>query len=464
LKSARTPSDVSSLPSPDGDYVEPANDEGLKTPPQEHTKRPEQENDWGLAKALAFRIAFVYFVLYALPFPFGFIPGTAAVATAYEKIWQAVVPWVAHHVLRVSSEISLAETGSGDKAYDWVRTFCLLTLAIIVGLVWSALRRKRLRYDALYHWLRLYVRLYLGATMIGYGAAKVIQSQFPAPSLGRLVQPYGDSSPMGLLWTFMGASHGYNLFTGGAEMLGGALLFIPPLVTLGSLITIAAMGNVFILNMTYDVPVKLFSFNLIVMAVFIALPDAQRLANVLVFNRRTEPAVVRPFFKRRLLNRSLLWLQVLLLLIFSGAALIEAWQGTLFWDSVAVPPAVYGIWSVDEVTIDGQPRPLTMSDPDRWQRVILEYSNRLNVQLLDAPQQRYLLELDPKTQTMMLSTRDNPRWKGTLHYETPKPGLMTFKGVLDGQQFEAQMHRRELSTFRLTNRGFHWVNEYPFNR
>ena len=119
---------------------------------------------------------------------------------------------------------------------------------------------------------------------------------------------------------------------------------------------------------------------------------------------------------------------------------------------------------MDEVTIDGQPRPLKMSDPDRWQRVILEYSNRLNVQLLDAPQQRYSLELDPKTQTMVLTSRDNPNWKGTLKYETPKPGLMTFKGELDGHQFEAQMHRRDPSTFRLLNRGFHWVSESPFNR
>jgi hypothetical protein len=462
--SSRTPSDVPSLPSSAAGYVEPPNDDVLDNQPLADTTSHKDVSDWGLAKALAFRIAFVYFVLYALPFPFGFIPGTTAVATAYEAIWQAVVPWVAHHVLKLSSEISLAETGSGDKAYDWVRTFCLLALAIIAGMIWSALRRKRLRYDALYHWLRLYVRLYLGATMIGYGAAKVIQSQFAPPNLARLVQPYGDSSPMGLLWTFMGASYGYNLFTGTAEMIGGALLFIPPLVTLGSLITIAAMGNVFILNMTYDVPVKLFSFNLIVMAVFIALPDAQRLANVLVFNRRAEPAVVRPFFKRRLLNRSLLWLQVLLLLIFSASSLLESWQGTLFLNTMAVPPAVYGIWSVDEVTIDGQPRPLTMSDPNRWQRVILDHSNRLNVQFLDAPQQRYSLELDPETQTMILASRDNPNWKGRLKYETPEPGLMTFKGELDGHQFEARMHRRDLSTFRLLNRGFHWVNEYPFNR
>ena len=463
---ARTPTqpEVPTLPSGDAGYPAQVSANGLGGEHHVDTDSLKQQSDWSRAKSLAFRIAFIYFVLYALPFPFGSIPGTDVVAGAYEKIWNALVPWVAKHVLQVGYEISLDQTGSGDRTYDWVLTFCFLALAIVAGLIWSVLQRKRLRYDALYHWLRLYVRLYLGATMIGYGAAKVIQSQFPAPNLSRLVQPYGDSSPMGLLWTFMGASHGYNLLTGAAEMIGGVLLIIPPLATLGALITIGAMGNVFILNMTYDVPVKLFSLNLIIMAVFIALPDTRRLANVLVFNRRAEPAIVRPFFKRRTLNRGLMWLQLLLLLVFTSAALFQSWAGTKFWDSLTVDPAIHGIWSVDEFTIDGQSRPPAMSDPNRWQRVILEYSNRLSVQFMDAPQQRYSLVLDPKTQTMMLTNREDPNWKGTFKYEIPKPGFMTFKGELEGHQFEARMHRKDPSTFRLTNRGFHWVNEYPFNR
>jgi hypothetical protein len=453
------------VPAPSPSDAEQTTDERLDPQQQLDTKTLDQQNDWSHAKALAFRIAFIYFVLYALPFPVGYLPGTSAIAAAYEKIWNVVVPWVARHVFSIGYPIGLDETGSGDRIYNWVQTFCFLALAIVAGLIWSALRRrKRLRYDALYHWLRLYVRLYLGATMILYGAGKVIQSQFPAPNLSQLVQPYGDSSPMRLLWTFMGASYGYNLFTGAAEMIAGALLFIPPLVTLGALITIAAMGNVFILNMTYDVPVKLFSFNLIIMAMFIALPDAERLANVLVFNRRAEPATVRPFFKSRLFNRGLLWLQVLLLIVFTGNSLIQAWQGTQFWATVSVPPAIHGIWSVDDFTVDGQPRPLVMSDPNRWQRVIIEFSNRLSIQFLDAPQQRYPLNLNPQTHTMTLTSREDPNWKATFNYEIPKPGLLTFKGELQGHQFEARMHRRDPSTFPLTNRGFHWVNEYPYNR
>ena len=122
--------------------------------------------------------------------------------------------------------------------------------------------------------------------MISYGAVKVIKSQFPDPSLARLMQTYGDSSPMGLLWTFMGASKSYNIFTGGVECLGGFLLFIPRLTTLGALVSIGALANIFMLNMSYDVPVKLYSFHLLLMAVVLAAPDLRRLCRLLSVSRQ----------------------------------------------------------------------------------------------------------------------------------------------------------------------------------
>ncbi len=74
---------------------------------------------------------------------------------------------------------------------------------------------------------------------------------------------------MGLLWTFMGYSKTYNLFTGLVEFTAGALLFIPRLSTLGSLLSVGALANVLLLNLSYDVPVKLYSFNLLLMGLFL---------------------------------------------------------------------------------------------------------------------------------------------------------------------------------------------------
>src|SRR6202008_2643494 len=75
---------------------------------------------------------------------------------------------------------------------------------------------------------------------------------------------------------------------------GAILLFVPRLTTLGAIVCLADTVEIFTLNMTYDVPVKLFSFHLILLSLFLLAPDARRLANVLVLNRTAGPSTLLP--------------------------------------------------------------------------------------------------------------------------------------------------------------------------
>ena len=126
--------------------------------------------------------------------------------------------------------------------------------------------------------------------MFTYGFSKVFHLQMQFPDAGRLAESFGDSSPMGLLWTFMGYSFGYSLFAGMAEVAGGALVLFRRTTTLGVLVIAAVMLNIEILNLTYDVPVKLYAAHLLFMAIVLLAPDFTRLANVFVLNRPV-PAV-----------------------------------------------------------------------------------------------------------------------------------------------------------------------------
>jgi hypothetical protein len=51
-----------------------------------------------------------------------------------------------------------------------------------------------------------------------------------------------------------------------------------------------------------------------------------------------------------------------------------------------------------------------------------------------------------------------------LRYEIPQEGRLLFRGAMNTDSIAIHMARKELSTFRLVGRGFHWINEYPFNR
>ncbi len=415
--------------------------------------------DWNLATRIGFRFAFLYFVLYNLPFPLDSVPH---VASKYEGLWNKIVPWAGAHFLGLN--ITVFPNGSGDTTFNYVQVLLFLVLATLGTVAWSLLDRARADYTKLYDWLRLYLRLSLGAALILYGSMKVIQAQMPPPPLSRLVEAYGDSSPMGLLWTFMGASRGYNAFAGGAEMLAGLLLFAPGLTTLGSLLAIAVMSNVFMLNMCYDVPVKLFSFHLLLMAVFLAAPDLRRLLDLFVLRRKVQLSIAEPLFHRRWLNRSLLAAQFLFGLFVLATSLYVAQQVRSYKTSTVGAP-LYGVWSVDEYTVDGRVEPPLPSQEQRWQRVIFDNSKRLTVQPMSGPRQVFVLNLEKSKQTFTLSKLDDPHWKADFSFQNPSSGTLILTGHADGHDVIVKLRQVDSQkSFLLTSRGFHWINEYPFSR
>ena len=94
-------------------------------------------------------------------------------------------------------------------------------VALGIAFVWSLARRGRSVSPRTFDAMQVLVRYYLGMVMLSYGWHKVIPLQFPPPGPDRLLMTYGDSSPMGLLWAFMGASKPYVIFSGLAEVAGG---------------------------------------------------------------------------------------------------------------------------------------------------------------------------------------------------------------------------------------------------
>jgi len=415
---------------------------------------------WGAAKRLLFRFAFVYLVLYNLPFPLTMLPGRA-IPKAYTGLWEAPVKWVGKHLFHV--DITVLPNGSGDTTFNYVQVFLYLVLATGAALAWTLLDRRRPNDLRLYAWLRVYIRFALAATMIRYGVAKVIELQFASVTPDRLVQTYGESSPMGLLWTFMGFSALYCFFGGAAEMLGGLLLTLRRTTLLGALVCAGVLANVVTLNLSFDVPVKLFSSHLLAQALFLAAPDLRRLANLFLLNRATEPAPEPPLIARARVRKVAHALVAVLFAVYVGYSLFTVYKMSKAYGELAPKPPFYGVWAVDEMAIDGQVRPPLLTDPDRWRRVLFPYTDVLAVQTPKGEIKYYALKLTPATHTFALSEDPSSKKKpDLLSYRETGPGRLEIAGTFNGRQVRATIRREE--KFLLTSRGFHWINERPFNR
>src|SRR5205823_3627054 len=101
----------------------------------------------------------------------------------------------------------------------------------------------------------------------------------------------------------IGASMPYQIFTGIVELVGGLLLLAPQTTLLGAMICLASMLQVFILNMTYDVGVKILSLQLALASLVLMAPDFVRLANLFVFNRAADPPDEPELFRTKRANR-----------------------------------------------------------------------------------------------------------------------------------------------------------------
>ena len=393
---------------------------------------------WPHLKKIAFRWLFAYLMLYLIQLP-------------PDWLWNRFVPWTGE-LLGVDATYRF--NGSGDTTFHYVQVLCFVLMALAAALVWSLAGRKRNHDHRLYLGLRVLVRLTLGGLLIMYGAAKVIPSQFPPLSLHRLVQPFGDASPMGLLWSFMGASAPYTIFSGAVEMLAGMLLFFPRTTTLGALVSIAVMSHVVVLNFCYDVPVKLFSLHLLALAIFLAAPDAGRLLNLFLLNRTAGPASEETVLRRPAFLRAAF---VLKLLLLAGVTVSTLYQSHSRLQAMTPKSPLYGIWQVEEYALDGQDLPPEVPDNVRWRRLIIGHAEQFAfLERMSGKRNRYDLNLDPDAGKLFLDSG--------FTYSTPEPKTLRLDGSHYGRALSVTLRHVDESEFRLINRGFHWINEAPFNR
>ena len=418
---------------------------------------------WSPITRIAFRFCVLYFGLYVLCTQMlnGLLQ--LPIPRLDRMLLAKPVDAAARHLFGVTQPLVIF-SGSGDKTYDWVLAFCMLVIATVGTAAWSIVRRRKLSYVGFHKWFRLFLRFALGATMVSYGAAKAIPLQMPYPPLQRLLEPFGHFSPMGVLWYSIGASRPYEIFTGCAELAAGILLFIPATATLGALVSLAVTIQIFTLNMTYDVPVKLFSFHLILMSLFLLAPDARRLMNVLVLNRVAGPSTVPPLGRSRRAWRIAAALQVVFGIFLVGMNMNSSIQGWRAYGGGAPKSPLYGIWNVTKMDIDGVERAALVTDYDRFRRVIFDNPARMSFQRMDDTFVGFGNTIDTTAKSLKLTRQANAAAVGTFALQQPSPDRMVLDGALDGKKMRLELELFPRERLLLVSRGFNWVQEYPFNR
>lgn len=375
-----------------------------------------------------------------------------------------IISWVATHIFRIKTTLVFTGSGSGDKTVDWVLLFCMFAAAVVATCVWSALDRKRANYITLHKWFYLFIRSGLAGQMLSYGFAKAIPMQMPFPYLSKLVEPYGNLSPMGVLWSSIGAFTSYEIFAGCAEILGGLLLIFPRTL-FSALVCLADMTEVFMLNMTYDVPVKLLSFHLILLSLFLLGPEIKRLVNFFFLERTTEPSSQPKLFAMPRANRIAFAAQMLVGLWLLGTNVYGARRDWRQFAGGSPKSELYGIWDVEQVSVDGEVRPPLLTDKERWKRAIFDFPGFASSQSMnDTFSGYYRAAIDAGKKSLVLTKNADQNWTANFTFERQGVDEMALDGTMNNHKVQMHLRLVDRSKFLLVSRGFHWMQEYPLNR
>lgn len=389
----------------------------------------------------------VYFFFYIFPFPLESLPFAGTIFKYYTKGLELLTIWTGENIIGLEQLEKIKMTGSGDTAFDYVKLFTIIILSVLVtGLLF--LFRTKINTEKIIVFVRTYARYFLAFILLSYGFSKFFDGQFSYPSLERLDQKIGDSSPMGLLWTFMGYSKTYSVFGGLCQVSAGFLLFFRRTSVLGSLLALMVMTNIVVLNFSYDVPVKLFSAHLALISLLILYPNLRNLFNLLFLKKAVELIPEKSLIKKKEIGYGVLALKVLVITI--GVFVLSIVTVRSVFDKPA--HNLQAIYYPEEFT------------ENQWDKLIINNRNA-TVFYSEKKYEDFDIEIDMKQQTIELKSKSDTLNVYKLKYRFYNDDkTMYLAGTFKTDSISTNFKVKRKEDFELVKRGFNWINKYPYNK
>ena len=218
----------------------------------------------------------VIFNFITLPFPYHFIPRFG------ELFSESIFPLTRLIAIPFGIRLDLI-TFSSDSVIYFIQSLLLLILAIFFSVIISKI--KLVNNEKWSEIIHTTITFFLAFFLLKYGADKIFKHQFYDAEPNTLFTPVGHLSKDILFWTSMGSSYSYNLFMGIIEIIPAFLLLWKRTRMLGAIISVGVLGNILVLNYSFDITVKLLSSLLFLSSIYILSKYFNLLWSVLISNQ-----------------------------------------------------------------------------------------------------------------------------------------------------------------------------------
>jgi hypothetical protein len=260
----------------------------------------------------------------------------------------------------------------------------------------------------------------------------------------------------------MGYSFGYTFFSGLMEVIGGLLLFYRKTTALGALITIGVMTNVVMLNFCYDVPVKIFSLHLVIFGILLLVPNAKAVFDFFILNKSTIlsdyyfPVAFAQYKREIIIIKSLLIGGFVLVFV------VMSFQRMQKYGDNSPQSPLYGIYKAEVFILNKDTLPPLTTDTIRWNKLLIGKS-RIQTILMNDSLENYIAEIDTTQKEISVKLFPDTLKKYKVDYSV-NDNTLVIKGNWKNDSIIVNLRKVDISKYPLISRGFHWVNEYPYNK
>lgn len=395
------------------------------------------------------------------------LPYVSVVTQPWYWLQEQLVQFANKNIFKVYKEL-VPLNGSGDTSWAWTHLWFFTLFSLLVSLIWTVADKNKNGYPKWNYLLVTIVRYNVAMVAFGYGIIKVFALQMWFPSVSQLATPLGEFLPMRLSWLFIGYSTPYQVFSGVAEVIVGLLLFNRKTATAGALMALAVFGNVMAMNLSYDIPVKLFSTHLVVMSLFLVIQEHPRIAAFFILNKTAPASTVYDITInkkwQRITRYVLKGLFVVFIIILPFYNSYERYQDSKTTKDQT--PIASGIYDVADFVLNKDTIPAIIGDSTRWSNLILQpgttgsmlSSDTLFRKLYGRAYFGYFVDTVKKAITF--------RWAGrqsdslfTMQYNIPDSSTINLRGLVKKDSLFVRLKRTN-KQYRLAEKQFHWLSEY----
>ena len=393
-------------------------------------------------------ICFVCLFILTFPFPYAILPDIGGLLAPF---FEPIIEFLSAHLFKIKSPYTSQILSDSTGLY--IHTFFIAFISILLGTIWHFFSKQQEK--LIFIFFQLFISYYLSLQLFIYGFNKVFKHQFYLPEPNTLFTPIGEASPDILYWTVMGSSYIYSVFAGILEIIPAILLLFRKTRLLGALIAMAVLINVVLINIGFDISVKLYSLFLLLLSVLIIAPESKRLFAFFIQGKATIPNPKEVEISQIINTPNKAMFAALGKSILIGLILFESlfiyFKTNNFNDDLAPRPFLHGAYQVNNFSSNSQ-----QANNETIERFFIHRKGYFITQDKNGKLKDYQLTYQNSKQQFIL--RDYKNQTHFLKYDYfPKDSLLYLKGVLQNDSIELQSSVIDLKELPLLQKPFHWT-------